>query len=168
MENKNYTTRIDRKKMENEIKSMQEEKEKELEKRREEMKKILFDDNKKNKTKKPIITNIILSLTLTTTLIISVFIILNSTNHVNQIYEIINAFFLLSIVISLLISFKKAFFKNSSISMSISATLILIAFIFNSLYFGKIIKLPTQNHIINFVLIIVLVLLVEMAIIYLL
>lgn len=150
MENKNYTTRIDRKKMENEIKSMQEEKEKELEKRREEMKKILFDDNKKKKTKKPIITNIILSLTLTTTLIIFVFIILNSTNHVNQIYEIINAFFLLSIVISLLISFKKAFFKNSSISMSISAILILIAFIFNSLYFGKIIKLPTQNHIINF------------------
>ena len=150
MENKNYTTRIDRKKMENEIKSMQEEKEKELEKRREEMKKILFDDNKKKKTKKPIITNIILSLTLTATLIIFVFIILNSTNHVNQIYEIINAFSLLSIVISLLISFKKAFFKNSSISMSISAILILIAFIFNSLYFGKIIKLPTQNHIINF------------------
>lgn len=150
MENKNYTTRIDRKKMENEIKSMQEEKEKELEKRREEMKKILFDDNKKKKTKKPIITNIILSLTLTATLIIFVFIILNSTNHVNQIYEIINAFFLLSIVISLLISFKKAFFKNSSISMSISAILILITFIFNSLYFGKIIKLPTQNHIINF------------------
>ena len=140
MDNK-FKTRSERKNIEEEIKLNQEKKEQELEKKREELKKILFEDSKKDKIKskkiddskpkifkkeipikpevsnknenhkKPTFTNILLSLTFLLSLILFIFLIIDSTNRINQIYEIINAFLILIITISFLISFKKSFFK---------------------------------------------------------
>lgn len=135
MENKNmnntsYTSRTERKQFEEELKNKQLEKEKELEAKRQEIKNILFEDDKKNiyknprkrekiaesqikdkqKKQKPKAANIVLSLTYVITIALSIYLIIDSTNQINQIYQIINAFLLLIIVTCFLISFKKSFF----------------------------------------------------------
>jgi beta-lactam-binding protein with PASTA domain len=179
MDNK-FKTRSERKNIEEEIKLNQEKKEQELEKKREELKKILFEDSKKDKIKskkiddskpkifkkeipikpevsnknethkKPTFTNILLSLTFLLSLILFIFLIIDSTNRINQIYEIINAFLILIITISFLISFKKSFFKNKATATSITAILIIIAIVFNGLYLTNIIKLPKQSYLPDF------------------
>ena len=116
MENKNmnntsYTSRTERKQFEEELKNKQLEKEKELEAKRQELKNILFDDNKKNiyrnprkqekniqqiknnkeKQLKPKAANIVLSLTYVITIALSIYLIIDSSNQIDQIYQIINA-----------------------------------------------------------------------------
>lgn len=148
LNNTSYTSRITKRKVENELREKQIEKEKELEQRRKELQKVLFD--KKEKTKKPIITNIFLSLVFVITFALFIFLILDSSNHIDQIYRIINSLLLLFIIIGLLLSFKNLLYKNKTIQMNITAFLILITLIFNGLYITNIIKLPKQSHIINF------------------
>lgn len=150
--NTNYTSRIEKRKIEEEVTKKKLEREKELEEKRAELKKVLFDKSKptKNKSNKPILANLLLSFTLVVTILLTIFLVLDSSNRVNQLYEIINAFLILFIVISLLISFKKSFYKSKSGAMVFSSILILIAFTFNVLYISKIITLPTQSHISNF------------------
>ncbi len=148
LNNTSYTSRIARKEIENKLKEKQIEKEKELEQRRKELQKVLFD--KKEKTKKPIITNIFLSLVFVITLALFIFLILDSSNHIDQIYRIINSLLLLFIIIGLLLSFKNLLYKNKTIQTNITAFLILTALIFNGLYITHIIKLPKQSHITNF------------------
>lgn len=150
--NTNYTSRIEKRKIEEEVTKKKLEREKELEEKRAELKKVLFDKSKptKNKSNKPILANLLLSFTLVVTILLTIFLVLDSSNRVNQLYEIINAFLILFIVISLLVSFKKSFYKSKSGAMVFSSILILIAFTFNVLYISKIITLPTQSHISNF------------------
>ena len=131
MENKNlnntsYTSRTERKKFEEDLKKVQTEKEKELENKRNELKSIIFDDNKKNiykkphkknqnienDFKKPKLANTFLSITYVSAIALFIFLILDSSNRIDQIYQIINAFLILIIVTCFLISFKKSFFKN--------------------------------------------------------
>ena len=148
LNNTSYTSRMTKRKVENELKEKQIEKERELEQRRKELQKVLFD--KKEKTKKPIITNIFLSLVFVITFALFIFLILDSSNHIDQIYRIINSLLLLFIIIGLLLSFKNLLYKNKTIQMNITAFLILITLMFNGLYITNIIKLPQQSHIINF------------------
>lgn len=159
MENKNmsYTSRTERKKIE----EMQIKKEKELEERRKEIKNILFDDdikkpkkikkeNNTNEIKKPKAANIFLSITYVAAIFLFIFLILDSANQINQIYQIINAFLILFIVTSFLVSFKKSFFKNKSFATVTTSLLVLITITFNGLYMTKVIKLPTQNFLPDF------------------
>ena len=159
MENKNmsYTSRTERKKIEEKkIK-----REKELEERRKEIKNILFDDdikkpkkikkeNNTNDIKKPKAANIFLSITYVAAIFLFIFLILDSANQINQIYQIINAFLILFIVTSFLVSFKKSFFKNKSFATVTTSLLVLITITFNGLYMTKVIKLPTQNFLPDF------------------
>ena len=175
MENKNmnntsYTSRTERKQFEEELKNKQLEKEKELEAKRQEIKNILFDDDKKNiyknprkrektvanqienneKRKKPKAANIVLSLTYVISIILFLYLIIDSTNQINQIYQIINAFLLLIIVTCFLISFKKSFFKNKSAPTVITSIVVLGTIAFNGLYMTDVISLPTQSYLPNF------------------
>ena len=156
MENKNmsYTSRTERKKIE----EMQIKREKELEERRKEIKNILFDDdikkvkkeNNTNEIKKPKAANIFLSITYVAAIFLFIFLILDSSNQINQIYQIINAFLILFIITSFLIIFKKSFFKNKSFATVTTSLLVLITITFNGLYMTKIIKLPTQSFLPDF------------------
>ena len=175
MENKNmnntsYTSRTERKQFEEELKNKQLEKEKELEAKRQEIKNILFEDDKKNiyknprkrekiaesqienkqKKQKPKAANIVLSLTYVITIALSIYLIIDSTNQINQIYQIINAFLLLIIVTCFLISFKKSFFKNKSAPTVITSIVVLGTIAFNGLYMTDVISLPTQSYLPNF------------------
>ena len=156
MENKNmsYTSRTERKKIE----EMQIKREKELEERRKEIKNILFDDdikkvkkeNNTNEIKKPKAANIFLSITYVAAIFLFIFLILDSSNQINQIYQIINAFLILFIITSFLVSFKKSFFKNKSFATVTTSLLVLVTITFNGLYMTKIIKLPTQSFLPDF------------------
>ena len=175
MENKNmnntsYTSRTERKQFEEELKNKQLEKEKELEAKRQEIKNILFDDDKKNiyknprkrektvanqienneKRKKPKAANIVLSLTYVISIILFLYLIIDSSNQIDQIYQIINAFLLLIIVTCFLISFKKSFFKNKSAPTVITSIVVLGTIAFNGLYMTDVISLPTQSYLPNF------------------
>ena len=152
-----YTSRTERKKIE----EMQIKREKELEERRKEIKNILFDDdikkpkkikkeNNTNEIKKPKAANIFLSITYVAAIFLFIFLILDSANQINQIYQIINAFLILFIVTSFLVSFKKSFFKNKSFATVTTSLLVLITITFNGLYMTKVIKLPTQNFLPDF------------------
>ncbi len=159
-----YKTRIERKQFEEELKNKQIQKEKELEEKRKELKNIIFDDNNKKRQKnkkentqasqetvhKPKVANIFLSLTFVITIIVFFYLIIDSASQINQIYQIINAFFLLIIVTCFLISFKKSFFKNKSAPTIITSITIIGAIAFNGLYLGNIIKLPKQNYLPSF------------------
>ena len=140
---------------------MQIKREKELEERRKEIKNILFDDdikkpkkikkeNNTNDIKKPKAANIFLSITYVAAIFLFIFLILDSANQINQIYQIINAFLILFIVTSFLVSFKKSFFKNKSFATVTTSLLVLITITFNGLYMTKVIKLPTQNFLPDF------------------
>lgn len=166
MNNTSYTSRIERKKIEEELKNQQLEKEKELEAKRQELKNILFDDNKKNiykknrrneeittptpKLAKPRVANMFLSLTYVVTLALFLYLIFDSSNKINQIYQIINAFLLLIIVTCFLISFKKSFFKSKSAPTVITSIVILGTIVFNGLCITDVINLPKQNYLPNF------------------
>ena len=175
MENKNmnntsYTSRTERKQFEEELKNKQLEKEKELEAKRQELKNVLFDDGKKNiyknprkrkkitnnqKTnkeikKKPKTANIFLSLTYVITIFLFLYLIIDSSNQINQIYQIINALFLIAFMTCFLISFKKSFFKDKSAPTVATSLIVICAIAFNSLYLTNIISLPKQNYLPNF------------------
>ena len=175
MENKNmnntsYTSRTERKQFEEELKNKQLEKEKELEAKRKELKNVLFDDGKKNiyknprkrekitnnqKTnkeikKKPKTANIFLSLTYVITIVLFLYLIIDSSNQINQIYQIINALFLIAFMTCFLISFKKSFFKDKSAPTVATSLIVICAIAFNSLYLTNIISLPKQNYLPNF------------------
>ena len=166
--NKTYTSRTERKKFEEEIKNKQIEKEKDLEEKRKELKNILFDDDKKNiyknprkqkseenkiqneEIKKPKAANAFLSVTLVASIALFIFLILDSTNRIDQIYQIINAFLILIITLSFIISFKKSFFKNKSVPTVITSLLVLGTIAFNGLYMTNVINLPTQSFLPDF------------------
>ena len=164
MENNNtYKTRTERKQMEENLKTKQMEKEKSIEEKRKELKDIIFDDKKniykkerkntfKNEEKmnKPVKTNIILSLTYLIAIIAFIYLVIDSANKINQIYQIVNASLLLIIMTCFLISFKKSFFKNKTAPTVITSLLIISAVTFNGLYMTNIIKLPTQSYLPNF------------------
>ena len=164
MENKNenitYKTREERKKIEENLKNVQIKKEKELEEKRKELKNIIFDENKKNIYKKqkienkditkPKAANIMLSITFVIALFITVYLIIDSSTKIDQIYQIINAFLLLIIVTCFLISFKKSFFKNKSAPTIITSIMVLGALTFNGLYMTNTISLPKQSYLPNF------------------
>ena len=175
MENKNmnntsYTSRTERKQFEEELKNKQLEKEKELEAKRQELKNVLFDDGKKNiyknprkrkkitnnqKTnkeikKKPKTANIFLSLTYVITIFLFLYLIIDSSNQINQIYQIINALFLIAFMTCFLISFKKSFFKDKSAPTVATSLIVICAIAFNGLYLTDIISLPKQSNLPNF------------------
>ena len=166
--NTSYTSRTERKKFEEELKNKQLEKEKDLEEKRAELKNIIFDDEKKNvyknskkqrrqevdntkeEIKKPKAANIFLSITYVAAIALFVFLILDSTNRIDQIYQIINAFLILMIVTSFLVSFKKSFFKNKSLATAITSILVIGTIAFNGLYMTDVLTLPTQSYLPDF------------------
>lgn len=169
--NTSYTSRTERKQFEEKLKNKQLEKEKELEEKRQELKNILFDDGKKNIyknprkkenmntqqtrnnkeiNKKPKAANIFLSLTYVITIAVSIYLIIDSSNQIDQIYQIINAFLLLIIVTCFLISFKKSFFKNKSAPTVLTSIVVLGTIAFNGLYMTGVINLPKQSYLPNF------------------
>lgn len=168
LNNTSYTSRTERKKFEEELKNKQLEKEKELEAKRQELKQVLFDDNKKNIykkqrrqknqninnnveiNKKPKVANIFLSLTYVITIALFLYLIIDSSYQIEQIYQIINAFLLLIIVTCFLVSFKKSFFKNKSAPTVITSIAVLGTITFNGLYMTGIIELPKQSYLPNF------------------
>ena len=139
------------------LKIQKQEKEKQLEEKRKELKKIILEEeykeqmyNEKKQIKKPIITNILLSIMLVFSLIFSAFLIIDSTDRIDELYEVTNAVLILLIVITIIISFPKTLFKNKTGPTVITSILVIIAMTFNILYLFNIIKLPTQSHIIDF------------------
>ena len=162
--NTSYKSRTERKKFEEELKQKQTEKEKELETKRKELKSIIFDDEKENiyrkpkkqkiednkEIKKPKLANTFLSLTYVSAIALSIFLILDSTNRIDQVYQIINAFLIMIIMTCFLISFKKSFFKNKSVPTTVTALLVLGTIAFNGLYMTNVINLPTQSFLPDF------------------
>ena len=164
LNNTSYTSRTERKKIEEKLKQKQTEKEKELETKRKELKSIIFDDEKENvyrkpkkqkieddkEIKKPKLANTFLSITYVSAIALSIFLILDSTNQIDQMYQIINAFLIMITMTCFLISFKKSFFKNKSVPTTVTALLILGTIAFNGLYMTNVINLPTQSFLPDF------------------
>lgn len=164
LNNTSYTSRTERKKIEEKLKQKQTEKEKELETKRKELKSIIFDDEKENvyrkpkkqkieddkEIKKPKLANTFLSITYVSAIALSIFLILDSTNQIDQMYQIINAFLIMITMTCFLISFKKSFFKNKSVPTTVTALLVLGTIAFNGLYMTNIINLPTQSFLPDF------------------
>lgn len=171
MENKElnntaYKSRTERKQFEEELKNKQIEKEKELDEKRKELKNVIFDDKKniyRNPRKKeiqpstntetvakPKAANILLSITYVFTIAVFFYLIIDSANQIDQVYQIINAFLLLTMVTCFLISFKKSFFKNKSVPTIITSLVVILTLTFNGLYVSNIISLPKQSYLPNF------------------
>ncbi|MBR3362502.1 MAG: PASTA domain-containing protein [Bacilli bacterium] len=124
----------------------------ENEKKKKELMKVLYEEEQEQekiitKKKKPIFTNIILSLLFVCSLTFSAFLIIDSSNKIDELYEIINSILVFIITLTLIISFPKIFYKRKTGAIIFTSLLIIIAMVFNILYLFKIIKLPTQNYI---------------------
>ena len=127
----------------------------EEDRKKKELKKALYEqDNeeeiKKEKRKTPKFTIFMLVLLFLTSLTFSSFLIYDSRNRVNQIYEITNAILIFLITLSFIISFPKTFFKKKTGATIFTNLLIITTMVFNGLYLFNIIKLPTQSHIENY------------------
>lgn len=159
LNNTNYKSREEKRKYEEELAKQKSQTEKEMAKNREEMKKILFNDendekrNKKEvkKTKKPIITNIWLTLTLLLAIAFALYLGYHSLNSVNQIYELINGGLILIIVICFIIAYNRSLKKNKTTATAITGALFMGFMSFNCLYLANFIELPVQSNIPNFV-----------------
>ena len=122
----------------------------EKERKKKELMKVLYEEEQnqekiKIKKRKPIFTNIILSLLFVCSITFSLFLILDSSNRINELYEIINAILILIITFNIVISFPKIFYKKKTGTTIFTSLLIIITMVFNALYLFNIIKLPTQN-----------------------
>ena len=104
----------------------------------------------KKKNKKPIFTNMILSLMLVCGLFFSLFLVMDSFKRVNALYEIINSILFFLCLIGIVVSFPKSFFKKKTGGTVYLSFMVIISIIFNGLYLFGIIKLPTQNHILDY------------------
>ena len=159
LNNTNYKSREEKRKYKEELAKQKSQTEKEMAKNREEMKKILFNDendekrNKKEvkKTKKPIITNIWLTLTLLLAIAFALYLGYHSLNSVNQIYELINGGLILLIVICFIIAYNRSLKKNKTTATAITGALFMGFMSFNCLYLANFIELPVQSNIPNFV-----------------
>ena len=129
------------------------EKEKLLEERKKkELMKVLYEEEQKEeqikiKKRKPIFTNLTLALLSVCSIAFSAFLILDSSNRIDELYEIINAILILLITFNIIISFPKIFYKRKTGAIIFTSLLIIITMTFNILYLFNIIKLPTQNYI---------------------
>ena len=122
------------------------------ERKKKELMKVLYEEEQeqekiKIKKKKPIFTNIILSLLFVCSISFSLFLIIDSSNRINELYEIINAALILLITFSIIISFPKTFYKRKTGTTIFTSLLIITTMVFNTLYLFNIIKLPTQNYV---------------------
>ncbi len=108
------------------------------------------NEYEERKIKKPVIINIMLSLMSVIATLFSAFLIIDSSNRINETYQIINAILISLIVISIAISFSKTFYKKKSNTIVITSLLIIITTIFNGLYLFDIIKLPVQKVVPDF------------------
>lgn len=158
LNNTNYKSREEKRKYKEELAKQKSQTEKEMAKNREEMKKILFngDDEKRNKkevkkTKKPIITNIWLTLTLLLAIAFALYLSYHSLNSVNQIYELINGSLILLIVICFIVAYNRSLKKNKTTATAITGALFMGFMSFNCLYLANFIELPVQSNIPNFV-----------------
>lgn len=159
LNNTNYKSREEKRKYKEELAKQKSQTEKEMAKNREEMKKILFNDendekrNKKEvkKTKKPIITNIWLTLTLLLAIAFALYLGYHSLNSVNQIYELINGGLILLIVICFIVAYNRSLKKNKTTATAITGALFMGFMSFNCLYLANFIELPVQSNIPNFV-----------------
>ena len=155
--NNNYKSRSEKRIYEEELNKQKSKTEKEMAKNREEMKKILFNDEndkKERKTsdnKKPIITNIWLSLTLIAAIAFALYLGYHSLDSVNQIYELVNGGLILLIVVCFIIAYNRSLKKNKTTATAITGALFVGFMTFNCLYLGNIISLPVQSNIPNFV-----------------
>ena len=124
----------------------------EEDKKKKELMKVLYEEEQKQKQikikkRKPIFTNLILSLLFVCSIAFSLFLIIDSSNRVNELYEIINACLLFLITLNIVISFPKIFYKKKTGAIILTSLLIITTMTFNILYLFNIIKLPMQNHI---------------------
>lgn len=133
-------------------------KNKDIERQKEELRKVIYEEEypiitKKvyeQKKKKPIFTNILLSLMLVCGLFFCGFLIIDSSSRINELYEIINAVLFFLVILGIVISFPKTFFKKKTGATIYLSFIIIITVIFNFLYLFGIIKLPTQSHIMDY------------------
>ncbi len=121
------------------------------EKKKKELMKVLYEEEQeqeqiKMKKRKPIFTNLILSLLFVCSIAFSIFLIIDSEKRINELYEIINAVLILLISFNIIISFPKIFYKKKTGAIILTSLLIIITMTFNILYLFNIIKLPTQNY----------------------
>lgn len=158
LNNTNYKSREEKRKYEEELAKRKSQTEKEMAKNRAEIQKILFNDEneKKNKkevkkTKKPIITNTWLTLTLLLAIAFALYLGYHSLNSVNQIYELINGGLILIIVICFIIAYNRSLKKNKTTATAITGALFMGFMSFNCLYLANFIELPVQSNIPNFV-----------------
>ena len=150
MDNKKNKTREEKRKQE-EMTKQKSETEKEMKKNREEFQKALFTDSKpKEDVKKPIFTNVWLSLTLVIAVAFALYLTYHSLSSVNQVYEITNGILILLTVIFFLISYYQTLKKNKTIAAICTGTLFMIFMVFNILYLTDVIKLPVQSNIPDF------------------
>ena len=127
----------------------------EKERKKKELRKVLYEEEQKqeiikDKKRKPIFTNLILSLLFVCSLTFSFFLIIDSESRINELYEIINAVLIPLITLNIIISFPKIFYKRKTGAIIFTSLIIIITMAFNILYLFNIIKLPTQNHIKNY------------------
>ena len=158
LNNTNYKSREEKRKYEEELAKRKSQTEKEMAKNRAEIQKILFNDEneKKNKkevkkTKKPIITNTWLTLTLLLAIAFALYLGHHSLNSVNQIYELINGGLILLIVICFIVAYNRSLKKNKTTATAITGALFMGFMSFNCLYLANFIELPVQSNIPNFV-----------------
>lgn len=156
MENKNKTSRIERRKIEEEKEKIRMQREKELEEKRRELQKIIFNTNIKPENKKPKkesnnkSINIILSLLTVIVIGFTLFLLYISQTKINQLYYIINALFIFVIYITFLIAVKRIIHYKKNKTLIITSVLLTTMITFNILSFTDIIKLPKQSYLPEF------------------
>ncbi len=168
--NNGYTSRTEKRKIEEELERKNLAKEKEMEAKRQELKEIIFDNASSNKKsiykrelpknevqsekdvpkKKTTATNIILSFTMVIALAFSGYLIYDSFNQVNQIYQIINAILIFLVILSFLIAFKRTYHYKKTKATVLTALCFIGLMVFNGLALTNIITLPKQEAVPNF------------------
>lgn len=147
-----YKSRVSR----YEGREMQTKKEEELAQKREELRKIVFNEDMDEDfinfkmTGKPTATNVFLSILFVLVVAFCLLLIYVSSEKINELYYILNAIFILIIMISYLVSFKHAFMYKRVRGTLVTALFTTLFVLFNALYIMGIINLPVQKTVPNF------------------
>lgn len=134
-------------------KALYEEKKKELRKAlyEEEHRNEISEELRREKIKKPHFVYFLISLLFVLSLSVSIYLIYDAPNRVDELLRILNASFILLVSINFVIGLPKLLYKNKSFFMSLSFLIFICAIVFNGLYYFGFIKLPLQPSMPDFV-----------------
>lgn len=132
--------------------ALMEEKKKELRKviyEEEHMDEIL-DELRREKIRKPLLVYFLISLLFVLSIGVSLYLIYEAPNKINEFQWLLNALFVLLVSINFVVGFPRLLYKNKSFFFALSCIIFICAVAFNSLCYFNFIKLPVQDSVPDF------------------